>query len=304
MDDGANDSRTNYDNHIPKQEEWQDGPWFSGMHILRDQVESVILTRMIASAAHPSNPSYEHRSPKDEAVEDFDMEGFSCNYNGSTHPLDLFKPISIQQLSRPPMVRSYGSSSASSASTLMTPRDAHSWLSYAHSPSFIETIDSIPTSSPYQPHILPPTKFVKDSSFGDFPTSREFRFPPNATSSSPDSPALEWFLDDHADAITLPLCSLREHVEPKQLKKTRVFRSYQHDLKQTHQAPGATTLPGLGVISQDGTYNEGATLSSKSRARHGPLTPEQRHDAALMRRRGACRDCRKRKIKVRFSAIS
>jgi hypothetical protein len=224
------------------------------------------------------------------------MEG--SGYNGSTHPLEPARQTSIRQPTRPPMTRSYGSSSASSASTLMTPRDSHSWVSSAHSPSFIETSDSIPTSSPYQLGLLPSAKFAKDTSFGDFPTNRDFRFPSIAMNNSPGSPESEWFLDDHTQAMTLPVYSYRNHVEPKQPKRTRTLRNYQQELKQTKKAPRGTTLPGLGIISQDGNYNEGITLPSKSRARHGPLTPEQRYDAALMRRHGACRDCRKRKIKV------
>ena len=201
------------------------------------------------------------------------------------------------------MVRSYGSSSASSASTLMTPMDVTSWGGSAHSPSYMDTTDSIPTSSPYQLHILPLTKFAKDASFGEFPTSREFRFPSNATSTSPESPELEWALDDHTVAMTLPGYSLPQHVVSKRSKKTRAFRSCHLDSKRTKKAPSGKDLPGLGIITQDGRYNEGITIPPKSRARHGPLTPEQRHDAAQMRRHGACRDCRKRKIKVRSSAV-
>jgi hypothetical protein len=230
------------------------------------------------------------------------MEGSGCN--GSTHPPDTFRPMSIRQSSRPPMIRSYGSSSASSASTLMTPRDAHPWVSSIHSPSFMEANDPTPTSSPYQLHILPSTKFAKDISYGDFPTNREFRFPLTVTSNSPGSPESEWFLDDHTQATTLPVYSYRNHVEPKRSKRTRMLGSHQQDSKQTNKAPRGTVLPGLGIISQDGSYNEGITVPSKSRARHGPLTPEQRHDAAFMRRHGACRDCRKRKIKVQFSVMS
>jgi hypothetical protein len=293
MDNGVNDSRTSHDRRIIKQE-WQEEPWFSGIHILRDQEMSVLHTVGKASEARPSD-LFEHRLSKDGAVEGFDMEGCNCGCNESTHPADSFKPLSIQQLSRPPMVRSYGSSSASSASTLMTPRDAHSWASSAHSPPYIETIDSIPTSSPYQLHILPP-KFAKDSSFGDFPTSREFRFPSHAASTSPDSPELDWFLDDHTEAMTLP--SYRKRTKPKRSKKTRMLGCNSRDAKQTQKAYRGKILPGFGIISPDGTYNEGITLLSNSNARHGPLTPEQRHGAAQMRRYGACRDCRKRKIKV------
>jgi hypothetical protein len=147
-------------------------------------------------------------------------------------------------------------------------------------------------------HILPSTKFVKDTSFGDFPTSREFRFPSTATGNSPDSPESEWFLDDPVQAMTLQVYSYRNRVDSKRSRRTRTLGGHQKESKQTNKAPKRKIFPGLGIISQDGTYNEGITLPSHSRARHGPLTPEQRHDAAEMRRHGACKDCRIRKIKV------
>jgi hypothetical protein len=217
------------------------------------------------------------------------MEG--SGYNAATQPQDAFKPISIRQPSRPPMTRSYGSSSGSSASTLLTPRDPHSWVSSTHSPSFMETSDSIPTSCPYQLHLLPSTKFAKDISLGDFPTYRDFRFPSVATSNSPSYPESEWCLDEHTEAMTLPVYPYPGHVEVKRSKRARPHAIH-------HKALKVTSLPGLGIISPDGRYNEGTTIPSKLRARHGPLTLEQRNDAALIRRHGACRDCRKRKIKV------
>jgi len=250
-----------------------------------------------SSTPHSPDSAYKHRPSTNGIVEDCDMDG--SGYNGSAHPPELPRQTSRRQPTPP--LTSYGSSSASSFSTLMTPRDPHSWVSSAHSPSFMETSDSIPTSSPYQLHLLPSAKFTKDTSFRDFPANREFKFPSIAMNNSPGSPESEWFLDDSTHAMTLSVSSYRNHVEPKQPKRTRMLRNHQQELKQTKKAPRGTSLPGLGIISQDGSYNEGFTLPSKSRARHGPLTPEQRYGAALMRRHGACMDCRKRKVRVRLS---
>lgn len=296
MDNREDDSTTSCEHHIQKQEEWHEQPWFSGMHMLRDHARTNSPAGKTSSADHPFQPSNVHRSSKEAMMEEFNMG--KCNFSGneSTLHLDSFKPIPIpiQQLSRPPMVRSYGSSSASSASTLMTP----SWASSVHSPSYMETVDSIPTSNPYQIHILQ-SKIAKDISSGDFPTSRDFRFPSHPMSASPESPEMNWFLEDNTEALTLPFCSYRERTEPKRSKKARTLGCGRRDAVQTHKAHKGTDLPGLGIISLDGSYNKGMAILSKSKARHGPLTPEQRHEAALMRRHGACRDCRKRKIKVR-----
>jgi hypothetical protein len=292
MDNRANDARTSYDLHIPKQEEWQEEPWFCGIHKGRE-----------ASAAHHFDSTHEPPSAKITIVDAFDMEPFNNSRNESMHPADSFKPISIQNLSRPPMLRSYGSSSASSASTLMTPRDAHSWAGSAHSPSYIDTIELIPGTSQYQLHGLPSVKLVKDISFGDFPTGRDFRFPSHATSTSPESPEIDWFLEDQTETVALPLCSYRRTIESKRSKKTRTLGCIPRDTKQAHKSHRGTVLPGLGIISLDGSYKDGISMLSKSKSRHGPLTPEQRQNAALMRRHGACRDCRKRKIKVRFSVL-
>jgi hypothetical protein len=295
MDDRKNELKTEFEYHTSEQEAWREEPW-SGMHILRDQAESLRRPGKKSSPPHYPDGTCVHRPFKDEAVEPCDMTGSGCS--GSTHPLGPFGPTLIRQPLRPPISRSCGSSSASSASTLMTPRDPHSWVSSTHSPSFMESSDSIPTSSPYQLHILSSTKFAKDTSFGEFPTNREFRFPLAVTSNYLGSPEPEWFLDEHTDAMNLPVNSYPGRLQAKRSKRTRTLGSHQHHSKQKNRAFKATVLPGLGIISQDGSYNEGITLPSKPRARNGPLTPEQRYDAALMRRHGACRDCRKRKVKV------
>lgn len=49
------------------------------------------------------------------------------------------------------------------------------------------------------------------------------------------------------------------------------------------------------------SVNDGSDMSQArrpNRRRTGPLTPEQREKAALMRKLGACKDCRRRRVAV------
>src|SRR5271170_4507892 len=118
MDDRSNELKAEYEYHISEHEAWREGPWFSGMHILRGQAESLRHPGGKSPSPHSPDSASVHRPSKDGVVEDRDMAGSGCN--GSTQPPDSFGPTSIRHPSRPPMSRSYGSSSASSASTLMT----------------------------------------------------------------------------------------------------------------------------------------------------------------------------------------
>lgn len=54
------------------------------------------------------------------------------------------------------------------------------------------------------------------------------------------------------------------------------------------------------------SVNDGSDLSQSRRAnrrRTGPLTPEQRERAAVMRKLGACKDCRRRRVAVSLTFL-
>lgn len=277
--------------YTPEHQEWRGGSSWPGSAIISSTPESLRHRGKISSVPHASNNASENRPFREGGVEDFDVE--MSGYNGPTLPSDPQSHQLIPLSSRPLLVRSYGSSSASDASTLMTPRDAPSWVGSTYSPSVLNTSDSITTSSP-----LSSTKFLKDMLSGDYPTHSEFRFPAIATENSAESHGYDWFPDDHTNPMPFPAYSpLPEIVEPKQSKRSRTGSSDQPS-KDMNIIPKSTGLPGQGIISKDGRYNLGTTLPSKSRVRHGPLSPEKRQHAALIRRQGACRECRKRKVKV------
>jgi len=76
------------------------------------------------------------------------------------------------------------------------------------------------------------------------------------------------------------------------------------DTSGTSYSVGSSpTFPTQGIFS----VKDGADLSSNrgraSRRRTGPLPQDKREKAALIRKMGACLDCRRRRVAVRFSLL-
>lgn len=280
-------------------QDWREGHWYSGPPASRGKLEAVSLYEDTTSVSQNSGNVCDHWPFKAEALDDSDVDMSGCNR--TTLPSTSSSHPSIRLYSRPPTTRSYGSSSGSSASTLMTPRDALSWVGSTYSPSLFETNDSISNSSSFQSNHFA-SKFTKDLMFGDFPTNSEFRFSSIPAGSSPESTDPEWFLEDYAEQEYLPIYSSHNDTELRRPKRSREI-SKDRDSKRLTKSVKSSEIPGLGIISKDGMYKEGTNPPSKSRARHGPLSQEQAEHARLMRRHGACKQCRKRKVKVSVSAL-
>lgn len=285
MGSGTNNLRMEYERHISEHQEWREGCWGLGRPMLRGQAESFGGGAKAIPSPQPRDTVLEPRPSKTKAVEDSDIEE-PRRHTGITHLLDQLSRLTVQLSSRPSIGRSNGSSTASDVSTSITPPE-FLWIGSTYSPSLMDSTDSGPASSPCQSNFLP-VKFGKDALDGDFRLNWQFRFPQIPTSSSPGFLEPDLFLDNYTQFTIPPTYSYQDRVGLERFKWARI----------PIKPHNCTTMSGLGVISKDGHYSQDIILPSKSSARRGPLTPEQRQNAALMRRRGACRDCRRRKVKV------